>query len=85
VFENDPVFHASLMLMQRTFIATDRALEAEGVDEPTRDRVAYRLLYDETPCSYPVPDFHEGLDRMRARDERMRQLIEQPPTPRWQP
>lgn len=90
VFDSDPVFRASLMLMQRTFIATDAALKAEGLDEAARDRVAYRLLYDEEPRSYPVPDFREGLERMQARQAEILRLMDAPPKPfpippEWKP
>ena len=86
-FDHDPVFRASVEQLRRRFTATDEALAAEGVDEATRDRVAYRLLYGEAPHCYPVPDSREALARMRARDEKLRQLLMAPPTiqPGWQP
>lgn len=84
-FDNDPVFRASVENIIKMLDATDHALAAEDVDESTRDRVAYRLLYGEAPCSYPVPDSREALTLMRARDEKLQHLLEQPLTlpPRW--
>lgn len=79
-FDNDPVFRASVENVVKMLDATDHALHAEGVDEATRDRVAYRLLYGEAPCSYPVPDSREALAQVRVRDEEMQRLLEQPLT-----
>lgn len=83
-FDNDPVFRASIDMLRKMLTATDEALAAEGVDEATRDRVAYRLLYGDAHHSYPVPDSREALTRMRARDKKLQRLLEQPPTLRWQ-
>lgn len=77
-FDNDPVFRAHIEMIRNMFIATEGALAAEGVDEETRNRVAYRLLYGEAPHSYPAPDSSEALSRMHAREERLRQLIGSP-------
>lgn len=86
-FDNDPVFRASVENIIKMLDATDHALAAEDVDEATRDRVAYRLLYGEAPHAYPVPDSREALARMRARDEKLQQLLMAPPTiqPGWRP
>ncbi|GHH57879.1 hypothetical protein [Lentzea cavernae] len=73
-FNNDPTFRASVEMIRKMLTATDAALAAEGVDEVTRDRVAYRVLYGEAPHSYPVPDSHEALARLRARDEQLQRL-----------
>lgn len=86
-FDHDPVFRASVDMLRKVFTATDEALAAEGVDEATRDRVSYRLLYGEPPHSYPVPDSCEALARMRDREEKLHQLLMAPPTiqPGWWP
>lgn len=78
-FDNDPVFRTSVQNIVKMLAATDDALAAEGVDEATRDRVAYRLLYGEPPHSYPVPDSREALARMRAREEQLLRLMAQQP------
>lgn len=78
-FNNDPMFRASVENIVKMLTATDEALAADGVDEEIRDRVAYRLLYGEAPHSYPVPDSREALARMRAREERLLQLMAQTP------
>lgn len=77
-FNTDPVYHASVEMICKMFAATDEALAAEGIDEPTRDRVLYRLLYGEEPNSYPVPDSHEALARVHAREEQLLLMARQP-------
>lgn len=87
-FTSEPVYRASIHMIGKMFTATDEALAAEGVDEETRDRVLYRLLYGEDPCTYPVPDSREALARLRAREEQLQQLMRLPLAVRpesWRP
>lgn len=71
-FKTDAQFHAEVQRLRQLLGATDEAMDAEGVDEPTRDRVMYRLLYGIEPeSSYAPPDFREARNRLEDRQAAM--------------
>jgi hypothetical protein len=85
-FKNDAQFHAEVQRLRRLLGATDKAMDAEGVDEPTRDRVMYRLLYGIEPeSSYAPPDFRDARNRLEDRQATIMREMRLPLPEEWKP
>lgn len=61
---HDAQHHAEVERLRQITVATDEAMEAEGVELSVRERVIYRLLYDEPPAAYETPNWVEASRRI---------------------
>lgn len=76
---NMDAFHHDQIGHLRQFIgATDEAMEAEGIPADVRDRVIYRLLYDEAPAALDAPDWQDAQRRATERDAKIYRLMREP-------
>lgn len=73
-FGNDAAHHAEIQRIRALFLATEISMAQEGIPEPVRDRVLYRLLYDEPPRGYGQIDWREARERVRAQQQRIQEL-----------
>jgi hypothetical protein len=72
-------FHYAQIEKLRQFIgATDEAMDAEGIPTDVRDRVIYRLLYDEAPTALDAPDWQDAQKRVTERDAKIYRLMREP-------
>lgn len=76
-FGSDAAHHAEIQRIRALFLATEVCMAQEGIPEPARDRVLYRLLYDESPRGYGQIDWREARERVRAREQQIREYNEQ--------
>lgn len=75
---NDPQYYLHVRMITDMVQSVDKALTAEGMDEAARDRVVFRLLYDEDLTGIKPPDFHEAHNRMADRESAILRAASRP-------
>jgi hypothetical protein len=73
VLHNDPQYAAEIHQLTRIFEMLDMAMENEDVPKKTRDRVI-------RACVFGTPDFVDAEARIIDREQKMKRLMEEPPT-----
>lgn len=72
-YDNDATRHAEVTRIRALFLATEISMVREGIPESARDRVLYRLLYDEPPAGYGQLDWREARKRVWDRAQQIQE------------
>lgn len=75
-YKGDVQHHCQIQTLRTFLVATDAALEAEGIPLDTRERVVFRLLYGTDPeTAYGEIDWRAAHRRMVQRTEETIRLM----------